>query len=194
MEFLFLNFWWGQSPSTQKSYPLLCKWKMPRKNHLWPIKKISCGIDVLISHNITAISQQYYITFSKKSNNTNWRIKFTTCSQSWYNSNPIFRGKKSSSSIKVLKRIEIKCNFLFLLFAIKYRVGVYTAQTTHHKFDQPIHIIEFLTEICTFFKKFLDFCVNVCGQQITSNIITINDTRRLWRRTDETWQNLTSLF
>ena len=120
--------------------------------------------------------------FRKKSNNTNWRIKFMTCSRSRYNSNPIFRGKKSSSSIRVLKRIEIKCNFLlFLLFAIKYRVGVYTAQTTRHKFDQPIHIIEFLTELCTFLKKILDYCVYVCGQQITSNIITINDTRRLWR-------------
>ena len=136
MEFLFLKFWWGQSRSTKKSYPLLCIWKITRKNHLWPIKKISCGIDVLISHNITAIFQQYYTMFRKKSNNTNWRIKFTTCSRSRYNSNPIFRGKKSSSSIKVHKKLEINCNFLlFLLFATKYRVGVYTAQTTRRKFD-----------------------------------------------------------
>ena len=116
--FSFLNFCWGQSPSTQKSYTLLCIWKITRKNHLWPIKKISCGIDVLISHNITAISQQYYIMFRKKSNNTNWRIKFMTCSQSRYNSNPIFRGKKSSSSITVHKKIEIKCNFLLFLLSI----------------------------------------------------------------------------
>ena len=135
---------------------------------------------MLISHNITAISQQYYITFRKKSNNTNWRIKFMTCSRSRYNSNPIFRGKKSSSSIKVLKRIEIKCNFLFLLFAIKYRVGVYTAQTTRHKFDLPIRIFGYLTELCTFFKDFFRLlCLCLWPEQITSNIITINDTRRL---------------
>ena len=112
---------------------------------------------MLISHNITAIFQQYYIMFRKKSNNTNWRIKFMTCSRSRYNSNPIFRGKKSSSSIRVHKKLEINCNFLlFLLLATNYRVGVYIAPTTRRKFDLPIRIFGYLTEPCTFLKIFLN--------------------------------------